>query len=88
MKNLLKYLFLAVIVSLSGCKDRSIEGAHTVKVKSVEQVEGLYDTKIIKIGAQKYLRKFYESLGFISTDEFYMEDGIPHLYMIKGEPLI
>ena len=52
--------------------------------KSVEQVEGLYDTKTIKIGAQRYLRKFYESLGFISTDEFYMEDGIPHLYMIKG----
>ncbi len=42
------------------------------------------DAKTIKIGAQRYLRKFYESLGFISIDEFYMEDGIPHLYMIKG----
>ena len=39
MKNFMKYLFLAAIVSLSGCKDRSIEGAHTVKVKAVEQVE-------------------------------------------------
>ncbi len=52
--------------------------------KSIAQVEGLYDAKTIKIGAQRYLRKFYESLGFISIDEFYMEDGIPHLYMIKG----
>ncbi len=51
--------------------------------KSIEAIEKLYHTKTIKIGAQRYLRKFYESLGFVSTDEFYMEDGIPHMYMIK-----
>ena len=51
--------------------------------KSIEQIEKIYNTKTIRIGAQRYLRKFYESLGFISTNEFYMEDGIPHLYMIK-----
>jgi ElaA protein len=52
--------------------------------KSIEQIESLYKTNTIKIGAQTYLRKFYESLGFESTEEFYMEDGIPHLYMIKS----
>ena len=51
--------------------------------RSIEQIERIYDTKTIRIGAQRYLRKFYESLGFVSTDEFYMEDGIPHMYMIK-----
>ena len=36
----------------------------------------------IKISAQKYLRKFYEDLGFkIITDE-YLEDGIPHYEML------
>ncbi|HYQ58072.1 MAG TPA: GNAT family N-acetyltransferase [Draconibacterium sp.] len=36
----------------------------------------------IKISAQKYLRKFYEDLGFkIITDE-YLEDGIPHYGML------
>lgn len=36
----------------------------------------------IKISAQKYLRKFYEDLGFeIVTDE-YLEDGIPHFGMM------
>ena len=36
----------------------------------------------IKISAQKYLRKFYEDLGFeIVTDE-YLEDGIPYFGMI------
>lgn len=36
----------------------------------------------IKIGAQLYLKKFYESLGFIQSGEVYTEDGIDHIYMI------
>jgi ElaA protein len=51
--------------------------------KSVDQVEKLFGKKDIRIGAQKYLRKFYESLGFESTGEEYIEDGIPHVYMVK-----
>ncbi|MFG1491853.1 GNAT family N-acetyltransferase [Oceanospirillum sp. HFRX-1_2] len=37
----------------------------------------------IKIGAQVYLQKFYESLGFEAVSEPYDEDGIPHIDMIK-----
>ena len=36
----------------------------------------------IKISAQCYLDKFYKDLGFISTGEKYLEDGIPHQAMI------
>lgn len=36
----------------------------------------------IKIGAQTYLLKFYESFGFKSTREEYLEDGIPHTKMV------
>jgi hypothetical protein len=39
MKNILKYLFLLTILSLTGCTGDSGEGAVTVKVKAVEQVE-------------------------------------------------
>ncbi|WP_028856880.1 GNAT family N-acetyltransferase [Psychrilyobacter atlanticus] len=35
----------------------------------------------ITIGAQNYLRDFYESLGFEAVSEVYSEDGIPHLDM-------
>lgn len=36
----------------------------------------------IKIAAQTYLTSFYESFGFnIKSDEF-LEDGIPHFYMV------
>ncbi len=37
----------------------------------------------ITIGAQLYLKKFYESHGFVQTSEMYLEDDIPHIEMIK-----
>ncbi len=40
----------------------------------------------IKIGAQLYLKKFYESLGFEQTSDVYDEDGIEHIEMIR-QPL-
>ncbi|MEZ4903063.1 MAG: GNAT family N-acetyltransferase [Spirosomataceae bacterium] len=51
---------------------------------SIAQCEQLYGKQPIKIGAQKYLLKFYESFGFVSTGEDYLEDGIPHAIMIRN----
>lgn len=42
-----------------------------------------YGEDIIKISAQKYLKKFYESHGFIQKGEEYLEDGILHIGMIR-----
>lgn len=39
----------------------------------------------IKISAQKYLRKFYENLGFKVVTEEYAEDGIPHFGMLYSK---
>ncbi|HUR10882.1 MAG TPA: GNAT family N-acetyltransferase, partial [Flavitalea sp.] len=36
----------------------------------------------VKIGAQLYLQKFYESIGFQKCSEIYLEDGIKHIQMI------
>ncbi len=43
-----------------------------------------YPGKDIKISAQVYLQKFYESLGFHASGEPYDEDGILHIDMIKS----
>ena len=51
--------------------------------KSAEQISILFKVDVIKIGAQLYLKNFYESLGFKKIGEGYLEDGIPHIYMIK-----
>ena len=37
----------------------------------------------IRIGAQYYLRNFYESFGFEIDGEIYYDDGIEHIEMIK-----
>lgn len=39
----------------------------------------------VRIGAQLYLEKFYESFGFRRVSEPYDEDGIPHLEMLRQE---
>ena len=50
---------------------------------SIDLVRQVFGTDRIRIGAQKYLRKFYEDLGFVKTGEEYLEDGIPHIHMVK-----
>ena len=50
--------------------------------KSIEMMDKLFPNAPVKIGAQTYLLKFYTALGFVSTGEDYVEDGIPHTIMI------
>lgn len=52
--------------------------------KSIELLEELYGGVPIKIGAQLYLKKYYESFGFEQLDEVYLEDGIEHILMIRN----
>lgn len=51
--------------------------------KSIEQLYDLYGKLPIRIGAQFYLKSFYESFGFIKAGEIYLEDGIEHIEMVK-----
>ncbi len=51
--------------------------------KSIEKIRELFgEREPIKISAQVYLLRFYNSLGFQEKGEEYMEDGIPHTAMI------
>lgn len=51
---------------------------------TLSQIYTSYGNVPIKIGAQSYLQKFYESFGFVKIGEEYLEDGIMHMYMIKA----
>ena len=51
--------------------------------ESIKRIEALYGQVPIRIGAQQYLQKFYESFGFVKVGEPYMEDGIPHIIMLR-----
>lgn len=49
---------------------------------SINKIHELYPGYPIKIGAQAYLKSFYESFGFVDINLPYLEDGIPHLKMV------
>ena len=50
--------------------------------ESIQQLYTLYGKQPIRIGAQLYLKKFYESFGFQQDSEMYLEDGIEHIEML------
>ncbi len=56
---------------------------HHIMQASIKAIKTHYNAEIIKISAQTYLRKFYESQDFKQVGEGYLEDGIPHIAMIK-----
>lgn len=51
--------------------------------ESLKRLYELYGNVPVKIGAQLYLKRFYESLGFLQSGEMYLEDGIEHIPMVK-----
>ena len=52
--------------------------------KSIELTEELYPDQPIELGAQLYLKKFYNELGFEQISDMYLEDGIEHIKMRRG----
>ncbi len=51
--------------------------------RSIREISQLYGPTPIQIGAQLYLRAFYESFGFLLAGEGYLEDGIEHIPMTR-----
>ncbi len=48
---------------------------------SILEIEKQFGVKQITIGAQLYLKKFYENNGFVQTSAVYLEDDIEHIEM-------
>jgi ElaA protein len=52
---------------------------------SILEAKKLFNSNVIVIGAQLYLDRFYQNLGFIPEGEMYLEDNIPHMTMRLGK---
>lgn len=50
---------------------------------SIKECERLFGKAPIKIGAQLYLKKFYNEQGFEQAGPMYYEDAIEHIPMIR-----
>ncbi len=51
--------------------------------EAIEACHKLFGEGPIKIGAQLYLKKFYESFGFEQVSDVYLEDNIEHISMLR-----
>ena len=56
---------------------------HEIVRFSIKCIADLYPGEAIKISAQSHLENFYNQHGFKKEGTPYLEDGIPHIAMIK-----
>jgi ElaA protein len=56
---------------------------HALMAESVRLLEQLWGPQPIRIGAQAHLEAFYNRHGFVSDNKPYIEDGIPHIEMLR-----
>jgi ElaA protein len=57
---------------------------HILMQEAIRAIQSGFNETKITISAQLYLKKFYESHGFIQTSETYLEDDIPHIEMKRS----
>jgi len=60
---------------------RDKKWGHELMREAIAGIKNHFGENKITIGAQLYLKKFYESHGFLQTSEMYLEDDIPHIEM-------
>lgn len=54
--------------------------------EALARAEGLWPGRAIRIGAQAHLERFYGAFGFVAASAPYIEDGIPHIEMVRAAP--
>jgi len=74
----------ASIGRVVSAKDARRMGAgRSLMKEAVARAEKLWPGQRLRIGAQMYLKAFYESYGFAQSSDPYDEDGILHIEMIR-----
>jgi len=69
------------VVTANAFRGRGL--SHALIEKAIELASLNWPGIPLHMGAQNYLRAFYESHGFEAISEIYLEDGIPHIDMIR-----
>jgi ElaA protein len=60
---------------------RGTGAGRTLMRRAIAECAARWPASPIRIGAQRYLERFYGSLGFVVDGAPYLEDGIPHIEM-------
>ncbi len=57
--------------------------AHTLMQKAIAISNKRWPEHNIQLGGQEHLKGFYQQQGFEPVSEMYLEDGIPHIDMLR-----
>ncbi len=57
---------------------------HALVEKALACLAEQWGAQTVRIGAQARLELFYRQHGFVSTGDLYIEDGIPHVEMLRS----
>ncbi|MCG2585752.1 GNAT family N-acetyltransferase [Massilia sp. TS11] len=63
--------------------ERGTGAGRALMHEAIRHTTALYPQQRIRIGAQQYLEKFYQSFGFATVSDPYEEDGIMHVEMLR-----
>jgi ElaA protein len=56
---------------------------HQLLTQALGSIESLWPHSAIEIGAQSHLEHYYGRHGFVINSKEYLEDGIPHIDMLR-----
>lgn len=56
---------------------------HQLLQAALQGIAGCWPEIPIKMSAQSHLHRFYAQYGFLQVTDGYLEDGIPHVEMVK-----
>lgn len=68
------------VVTLAAARNSGI--GKLLMTTSIGKIYELFGKQPVRIGAQLYLKRFYESFGFQQSSAVYIEDGIEHIEML------
>lgn len=62
---------------------RKLGIGHQLLQTALQEISGCWPETPIKMSAQSHLHRFYAQYGFIQVTDGFLEDGIPHVEMVK-----
>ncbi len=72
---------LGRFVVRADCRRQGI--GHQLLQTALAEISRCWPKRNVKIAAQEYLQSFYARYGFLRLSDVYLEDGIPHVEMVK-----
>jgi len=80
----IKYAEPSIGRVLTTAAGRKTGAGRALMREAVARTNALWPGRDIRIGAQRYLERFYGDFGFVTASEPYDEDGIVHVEMVRA----